>query len=68
MNAVTFYITDLVRRYHSEDEGLALTEYLVLLGILTAALIAAIGLFGDALNVVWRDWTTWIGANLKAPT
>jgi len=61
------YVLDLMRRFHSEEEGLALTEYLVLLGLLTAALIAAIIAFGGALTTTWGTWTTWIGVNLRSP-
>ena len=61
------YVLDLMRRFHSEEEGLALTEYLVLLGLLTAALIAAIIAFGGALSATWVAWTSWITLNLGAP-
>ncbi|MBE0454146.1 MAG: Flp family type IVb pilin [Roseovarius sp.] len=61
------YMQDLVRRFRDDEDGLALTEYLVLLGLLTATLIGAITLFGDALEGAWGEWTTWIGAELGAP-
>ncbi|MDT8327019.1 MAG: Flp family type IVb pilin [Roseovarius sp.] len=61
------YMNDLVRRFRDDEEGLALTEYLVLLGLLTAALIGAITLFGGALTTAWGEWTTWIGGNLGSP-
>ena len=61
------YVLDLMRRFHSEEEGLALTEYLVLLGLLTGALILAIIAFGGALSDVWEAWTLWITNNLSAP-
>ncbi|WP_210880174.1 Flp family type IVb pilin [Roseovarius autotrophicus] len=61
------YMQDLARRFRDDEDGLALTEYLVLLGLLTATLIGAITAFGDGLETTWDAWTTWITANLGAP-
>lgn len=46
----------------SDRSGLALTEYLILLGLLTAAVIAAVLLFGTNLAAAWDGWATWVGA------
>ncbi len=62
------YMKDLSRRFRDDEDGLALTEYLILLGLLTGAVIAAVGLFGDGLNTAWTTWSTWIGsADVGAP-
>ena len=45
----------------SDRSGLALTEYLILLGLLTAAVIAAVLLFGTHLAAAWDAWATWVG-------
>jgi pilus assembly protein Flp/PilA len=58
------YGTGLVRRLRDEEDGLALTEYLILLGLLTAAVILAVTAFGTALGNQWGAWATWI-AGLK---
>ncbi len=51
-----------------DEEGAALTEYLVLIGLITAAAVAATILFGNTLANTFNDWSTWIGTNLNAPT
>ena len=61
------YGTGLVRRLRDEEDGLALTEYLILLGLLTAAVITAVGLFGENLGDQWDLWAVWIGT-LDAPS
>ena len=64
MNTVTFYLMDLYRRFHSEDEGLALTEYLVVLGLLIGGVIAAVILFGNNLSNAWNNWGNWADQTL----
>jgi pilus assembly protein Flp/PilA len=54
------YGTDLVRRLRDEEDGLALTEYLILLGLLTAAVIGAVTAFGNQLGLQWQTWAVWI--------
>ena len=59
------YVTDLQRRLNDDEDGLALTEYLILLGLLTGAVIGAVIVFGTQLGVAWTSWGTWItGASL----
>lgn len=58
-----------IRYLRDEEEGLALTEYLILLGLLTAAVITAVGTFGSELGAAWGTWATWIAdAAVDAPT
>ncbi len=64
MNFVTFYIADVIRRLRDEEEGLALTEYLVVLGLLIGGVIAAVLVFGQNLSAAWENWGTWIETNL----
>ena len=47
-------------RFRRDEDGLALTEYVVLLGLLTAAVVAAVNLFGTNLAALWSDWASWI--------
>lgn len=69
MNKLTTYGLDLIRRFNSEDEGLALTEYLVVLGLLIGGVIAAVLVFGNNLSNAWTNWATWVGNTLgNAPT
>lgn len=52
----------------SDEKGLALTEYLILLGLLTGAVIAAVLLFGTELGANWNEWAVWMQTtDLGAP-
>ncbi len=44
---------NLVRRLGDDEEGAALIEYTVLLGILLIAVIVTIGLVGTWINTKW---------------
>ncbi len=44
---------NLVRRLGNDEEGAALIEYTVLLGILLIAVIVTIGLVGTWINTKW---------------
>lgn len=58
----------LITRFRKDEAGLALTEYLILLGLLTAAVIAAVLLFGEQLGLNWQTWAVWMeDENLEAP-
>lgn len=51
-----------------DEEGLALTEYLILLGLLTAGVIAAVLTIGAELASAWGSWADWFTAtDLDAP-
>ena len=62
------YCTDLARRFRDDEEGLALTEYLILLGLLTSAVILAVLAFGGQLGVLWNTWAVWAQNLQGAPT
>jgi pilus assembly protein Flp/PilA len=62
------YCTGLVCRLRDEEDGIAFTEYLILLGLLTAVVIGAVIAFGGALEAQWQAWATWITESLKAPS
>lgn len=46
--------------FRKMQEGVALTEYIVLLGLLVAGVIIAVGIFGSNLSSVWTAWGTWM--------
>ena len=52
-------LADMVRAFVREEDGIALTEYLILLGVLTAAVIAAVLLAGGNLANAWNGWAVW---------
>jgi pilus assembly protein Flp/PilA len=61
-------LMEMFRAFARDEEGIALTEYLILLGLLTAAVIAAVLSIGEDLGTAWGTWETWFGsADLDAP-
>ena len=54
-----------IREFASEEDGLALTEYLILLGLLTAGVIAAVLAIGGNLNTAWTGWSNWFNTNVN---
>lgn len=50
----------MLQSFRKEEDGLALTEYLVLLGLLVGGVILAVAAFGDGLSTAWGSWTTWV--------
>ncbi|MBD3666206.1 hypothetical protein H9Q16_19910 [Sulfitobacter sp. TSTF-M16] len=54
------YVSGLPARLRGEEDGLALTEYLILLGLLTAAVVLAVLAFGENLGAQWGLWSTWL--------
>ena len=67
LSILTFYIKNMVLRFHSDEEGIALTEYLLLLGLLTSAVILAVIAFGDQLGTTWTAWTTFMSTRGGPP-
>lgn len=45
-----------VRAFAQEEDGVALSEYLILLGLLVGGLIAAVSTAGDNLETAWTNW------------
>jgi len=46
------------------EEGLALTEYLILLGLLTAGAVTSVLAIGNSMDTAWAGWSNWFDANL----
>lgn len=58
-----------VRAFAREEEGVALTEYLILLALLVGGAVASVTLIGQDLGTAWSSWKTWFAAQpLDAPT
>ena len=49
----------IYQEFMNDEEGLALTEYLILLGLLTAAVIGAVLTIGGELGLAWESWADW---------
>lgn len=45
-----------VRAFAREEEGVALTEYLILLGLLVGGVVGTVMLAGTSLNTAWSSW------------
>jgi pilus assembly protein Flp/PilA len=45
-----------VRAFAREEDGVALSEYLILLGLLVGGVIAAVTLAGANLATAWNGW------------
>lgn len=57
-----------VRAFAQEEDGVALTEYLILLGLLVGGVTATVAIAGDNLNTAWTSWSTWfLDPDLQAP-
>jgi len=54
-------------RFRRDEDGLALTEYVVLLGLIVAAVIIAVQAFGTNLADTWDQWATWINNRATPP-
>ncbi|ESZ56385.1 hypothetical protein X728_27665, partial [Mesorhizobium sp. L103C120A0] len=50
-----------------EEDGIALSEYLVLLGLLVGGVIASVLAVGVNLSAAWTSWGTWFTTSLSAP-
>jgi pilus assembly protein Flp/PilA len=55
----------MLQSFRKEENGLALTEYLILLGLLVGGVIVAVTAFGSTLNTAWTGWSTYFGTSLN---
>jgi pilus assembly protein Flp/PilA len=58
-------VTDTFVGFVQDEEGLALTEYLILLGLLTAGVITAVIAVGGSLETAWENWANWFATNIE---
>ena len=58
---------ELIDAFGREDEGVALTEYLILLALLIGGVILAVTTAGGNLATAWTSWGTWWTTNVSAP-
>ena len=52
-------VLDMVRAFSREEDGIALTEYLILLGFFAVAVIVAVTAAGGNLAQAWQSWGTF---------
>lgn len=56
-----------VRAFAREEDGVALTEYLILLALLVGGVITAVTMAGTNLSNVWTAWAGWFTTELAVP-
>ena len=59
-------LADMVRAFAREEDGVALTEYLILLALLVGGVVTAVMVAGNSLNNAWTSWGSW-WVQLSAP-
>jgi len=57
-------LVNRVRAFAREEDGVALTEYLILLGLLVGGVITAVTLAGTSLSTAWNSWAGFFSASL----
>ncbi|MBD9510408.1 hypothetical protein IB265_26955 [Ensifer sp. ENS10] len=57
-----------VRAFAREEDGVALTEYLILLGLLVGGVIVAVTGAGDSLSTAWTSWGGFFENSLTCTT
>lgn len=62
--ALQSFAAGLINRFRKDEDGLALTEYLVLLALLVAGIIVAVLAYGDAIELAWNNWASWATSTL----
>jgi pilus assembly protein Flp/PilA len=58
-------LVNSVRAFAREEDGIALTEYLVLLGLLVGGVITAVATVSGNLSTAWTSWGTFFTGNLS---
>jgi len=48
-----------VRAFVREEDGVALTEYLILLGLLVGGVVGTVIIAGENLDAAWATWGTF---------
>jgi len=58
-------VMSTVRAFAREEDGVALSEYLVLLGLLVGGVIAAVTTVSGNLATAWTSWGTFFTNELS---
>ena len=56
-----------VRAFSRDEDGVALTEYLILLALLVGGVITAVTAAGSNLSNAWEAWGNWWTTSLSPP-
>lgn len=60
-------ILELTKRFRDDEDGAAMVEYTVLLGIITAAVIVTVGLVGTWVAGTWEGFEAQLPEPLAVP-
>ena len=52
-------VMEILATFGREEDGVALTEYLILLGLLIGGVIVAVTTAGTDLSTAWTSWSTF---------
>lgn len=63
MNEALIKIASYAGALRRDEDGAALTEYLILLGLLAGGAVAAVSAFGGGIDTAFDSWLTWLGSN-----
>lgn len=55
-------------KFLRQETGTVLTEYMILLALLTSAVIVAVILYGTTSAELWIEWAEWIGILTPPPS
>ena len=58
---------NIVKSFTSDESGAAMVEYSILIGLIAAAVVAAIILIGDWIVVQWDALVAALGAGVVLP-
>ena len=59
-------VSGAFRAFRNSEDGIALSEYLVLLGLLLGGLISAVGFVAAGLGIAWNSWGEFF-SSIPAP-
>jgi pilus assembly protein Flp/PilA len=54
-------------RFATDETGLALTEYLLLLGLVTGGVVLTVVAFGQSMGQTWTSWAEWVSRSFPEP-
>ena len=63
---IDMYLRDLLERFAKQEDGLALSEYLVLLGLIMGGVISAVFVLGSNVSTLWAGWAHWVTTYISA--
>jgi pilus assembly protein Flp/PilA len=58
----------MFRAFAREEDGIALTEYLILLGLLVGGVILAVGTASTSLSNAWTSWAGFFDSTVSCET